>query len=80
MNAFVWFYLIWFGAGLVSAPFVYAMSFYYWQTKYAEISPQNRTEDRQKSIVFGLLGIPMGFISLPLYYSLCKEHLGLKWK
>lgn len=77
---FSWY--IFYGIGVLCAPFVYAISFAYFQRKFALIAKKNYKADRNYSIFLSILSLVTGPVFfLTLYFWLSKRAVyGLKWK
>lgn len=75
------FLLIWFGIGLLYSPFTYAMSFGYWQKKYAILSTRDYREDVHISLIFAALGALAGPFEIIISIHMFKPgKYGMKWK
>lgn len=76
----MWFLLIWYGCGLLGAPFSYAICFYYWQKRYPLLAEKGYHQDRKGSGYWGFLSFLMGPVGLLFSLLIYRHHLGLKWR
>lgn len=70
----------WFGAGLVLAPFSYAMTLHYWQHKYPTVADGTYDDDVRMGVVFGVLTLLVPLLALVVAYMSLGRHFGLKWR
>lgn len=73
--------IIWFGLGLVLAPFTYAWTLAYFQGEFPSIAETYYKKDIRTAILFGVLAI---FFPIPVMganlLTFKKFKHGLKWK
>jgi hypothetical protein len=75
-----YFLIIWFGLGLVLAPFAYAGTLAYWQREWYVRAEEHYWGDVRQAVVFALfvLVTPINILSVAATMKFFKH--GFKWK
>lgn len=73
---------VWFGIGIVLAPFAYATDFAYWQSKFPELAVESYKRDRANAMFFPVL---CTILTWPTFFWMGYQEYegwryGLKWK